>query len=297
MPDRLRKLVFELAGREREPRTFGIWASAFLGFTLAAVFCSLPARAGYAQEASSGSVSVVQPGAPGTASRRLPASTSGEAPQSSQADIAFMQGMIMHHAQAVEMTALISSHTENREIRTLGARISLSQTDEIKFMKRWLVARGAPVSMAMPEMPGTDSSNQLIHAMPEMPGADSSNQPSHAMPEMPGADSSNQPSHAMPEMPGMANNSQPPRPPMHTMPGMLTLAQMDALRQAKGAEFDQRFLTGMIRHHKGALVMVQQLFDTPGAGQDADLFDFATDADNTQRAEIRIMEDMLKEKR
>jgi uncharacterized protein (DUF305 family) len=281
MPDRLRKLVFELAGREREPRTFGIWASAFLGFTLAAVFCSLPARAGYAQEASSGSVSVVQPGAPGTASRRLPASTSGEAPQSSQADIAFMQGMIMHHAQAVEMTALISSHTENREIRTLGARISLSQTDEIKFMKRWLVARGAPVSMAMPEMPGTDSSNQLIHAMPEMPGADSSNQPSHAMPEMP----------------GMANNSQPPRPPMHTMPGMLTLAQMDALRQAKGAEFDQRFLTGMIRHHKGALVMVQQLFDTPGAGQDADLFDFATDADNTQRAEIRIMEDMLKEKR
>jgi uncharacterized protein (DUF305 family) len=281
MPDRLRKLVFELAGREREPRTFGIWASAFLGFTLAAVFCSLPARAGYAQEASSGSVSVVQPGAPGTASRRLPASTSGEAPQSSQADIAFMQGMIMHHAQAVEMTALISSHTENREIRTLGARISLSQTDEIKFMKRWLVARGAPVSMAMPEMPGTDSSNQPIHAMPEMPGADSSNQPSHAMPEMP----------------GMANNSQPPRPPMHTMPGMLTLAQMDALRQAKGAEFDQRFLTGMIRHHKGALVMVQQLFDTPGAGQDADLFDFATDADNTQRAEIRIMEDMLKEKR
>jgi uncharacterized protein (DUF305 family) len=281
MPDRLRKLVFELAGREREPRTFGIWASAFLGFTLAAVFCSLPARAGYAQEASSGSVSVVQPGAPGTASRRLPASTSGEAPQSSQADIAFMQGMIMHHAQAVEMTALISSHTENREIRTLGARISLSQTDEIKFMKRWLVARGAPVSMAMPEMPGADSSNQ----------------PSHAMPEMPGADSSNQPSHAMPEMPGMANNSQPPRPPMHTMPGMLTLAQMDALRQAKGAEFDQRFLTGMIRHHKGALVMVQQLFDTPGAGQDADLFDFATDADNTQRAEIRIMEDMLKEKR
>jgi uncharacterized protein (DUF305 family) len=97
----------------------------------------------------------------------------------------------------------------------------------------------------------------------------------------------------MPGMPGMDNSSQP----MHAMPGMLTPEQMDALKQAGGAEFDRRFLTGMIQHHKGALVMVQQLFDTPGAGQDADLFDFATDADNTQRAEIRIMEDMLKEKR
>jgi uncharacterized protein (DUF305 family) len=56
------------------------------------------------------------------------------------------------------------------------------------------------------------------------------------------------------------------------------------------------FLTGMIQHHGGALVMVKDLFDTPGAGQDADLFDFATDADNTQRAEIVIMQNMLKEK-
>jgi uncharacterized protein (DUF305 family) len=75
-----------------------------------------------------------------------------------------MQGMIMHHSQAVEMTALISSHTENKEIRTLGARISLSQTDEIKFMKRWLVARRAPLSMAMSAMPGMDNSD------PSMPG-------------------------------------------------------------------------------------------------------------------------------
>jgi uncharacterized protein (DUF305 family) len=72
---------------------------------------------------------------------------------------------------------------------------------------------------------------------------------------------------------------------------------MDALRQAHGAEFDRLFLTGMIQHHNGALVMVKQLFDTPGAGQDADIFNFATDADNSQRAEIRIMQDMLKEKR
>ena len=84
---------------------------------------------------------------------------------------------------------------------------------------------------------------------------------------------------------------------MHAMPGMLTPAQMEALRKANGAEFNRLFLTGMIQHHNGALIMVKDLFDTPGAGQDADLFDFATDADNTQRAEIKIMENMLKEKR
>jgi uncharacterized protein (DUF305 family) len=71
---------------------------------------------------------------------------------------------------------------------------------------------------------------------------------------------------------------------------------MEALQNAKGAEFDHLFLTGMIQHHQGALAMVKELFDTPGAGQDADLFDFATDADNTQRAEITIMQNMLKEK-
>jgi uncharacterized protein (DUF305 family) len=69
------------------------------------------------------------------------------------------------------------------------------------------------------------------------------------------------------------------------------------LRQARGTEFDRKFLTGMIQHHNGALIMVKDLFDIPGAGQDAELFDFATDADNTQRAEIKIMENMLEEKR
>ena len=69
---------------------------------------------------------------------------------------------------------------------------------------------------------------------------------------------------------------------------------MAALRKAKGAEFDRLFLTGMIQHHNGALIMVKDLFNTAGAGQDADIFNFATDADNTQRAEIKIMQTMLK---
>jgi uncharacterized protein (DUF305 family) len=91
-------------------------------------------------------------------------------------------------------------------------------------------------------------------------------------------------------MPGMPGHS------MGLMPGMLTPEQMEALRKAKGDEFDRLFLTGMIQHHNGALIMVKDLFDTAGAGQDAELFDFATDADNTQRAEIRIMETMLEKK-
>jgi uncharacterized protein (DUF305 family) len=55
-------------------------------------------------------------------------------------------------------------------------------------------------------------------------------------------------------------------------------------------------LTGMIQHHNGALIMVKDLFNTAGAGQDADIFNFATDADNTQRAEIKIMQAMLEKK-
>jgi uncharacterized protein (DUF305 family) len=84
--------------------------------------------------------------------------------------------------------------------------------------------------------------------------------------------------------------------PMALMPGMLRPEQMEALRKAKGAEFDGMFLKGMIQHHNGALTMVKDLFDTAGAGQDAELFNFATDADNTQRAEIKIMQSMLEKK-
>jgi uncharacterized protein (DUF305 family) len=97
---------------------------------------------------------------------------------------------------------------------------------------------------------------------------------------------------AMPEMPGMDMSHQV----MPLMPGMLTPEQMEALRKAKGAEFDCLFLTGMIQHHNGALAMVKDLFDTAGAGQDADLFNFATDVDSGQRAEIRIMQTMLEKK-
>ena len=76
---------------------------------------------------------------------------------------------------------------------------------------------------------------------------------------------------------------------------MLTPKQMEALRKAKDQEFDRLFLAGMIQHHQGALTMVKDLFDTAGAGQDAELFNFTTDVDTGQRAEIRIMQTMLRE--
>jgi uncharacterized protein (DUF305 family) len=167
-------------------------------------------------------------------------------PPHTAADTQYMQHMIMHHAQAVEMTALIESHTENKEVRSLGARISKSQDDEIKFMKRWLAVRGHPVP-------------PLSSPVHQMHGSDSSQ-------------------HEM------------------LMPGMLTAKQMDALKNAKGEEFDRLFLTGMIQHHNGALIMVKDLFNTSGAGQDAELFNFASDVDSGQRAEIKIMQTILAEK-
>lgn len=199
------------------------------------------------QQTEPGTPVVVQPGAPGKPTRTLPPTIRGTLPPASPADVLFMQGMIMHHAQAVVMTALIESHTENKDVRLLGARISRSQSDEIRFMKRWLAFRGQPISM--PDMPGMNMSHG-----------------------------------------NMSHGS------MALMPGMLTPEQMDALSKATGEEFDHLFLTGMIQHHGGALTMVKDLFDTAGAGQDAELFDFTSDVDSGQRAEIRIMQSMLEKK-
>ena len=61
------------------------------------------------------------------------------------ADVRFMQGMIGHHAQALEMTALVPSHSRSDAIRKLAQRIELSQADEIKMMQEWLTRRGQPV--------------------------------------------------------------------------------------------------------------------------------------------------------
>lgn len=78
------------------------------------------------------------------------------------------------------------------------------------------------------------------------------------------------------------------------MPGMLTAQELAQLEAAKGEEFDRLFLTCMIRHHEGAITMVKQLFASPGAGQEPWLFEFATDVDADQQAEIDRMRAILR---
>ncbi len=77
------------------------------------------------------------------------------------------------------------------------------------------------------------------------------------------------------------------------MPGMLTPEEMAALDKARGPAWDRLFLLGMIKHHEGALKMVDDLFETHGALQDDDLFKFASDIYADQQAEIERMEKML----
>jgi uncharacterized protein (DUF305 family) len=77
--------------------------------------------------------------------------------------------------------------------------------------------------------------------------------------------------------------------PDMAMPGMLTQKQMDALAAARGADFDRLFLEDMIQHHQGALAMVKSLMASPGAGQDSSVFQFASDVEADQSAEINRM--------
>ena len=150
------------------------------------------------------------------------------------ADVRFMQGMIGHHAQALEMTTLLKTRTGSDDMRKLAHRIELSQADEIKMMQEWLTNRGQTL----------------------------------------------------------------PDPHAHhygatLMPGMLTQEEMARLAATKGAEFDNLFLEFMIKHHGGALVMVEELFSQPGSGQESEINAFASDVDADQRMEIDRMRAML----
>jgi uncharacterized protein (DUF305 family) len=228
---------------------FFLFGAAVLSLTSATAPCQQD------QQGKTGGVSIVQPGAPGHSNKTLTPETASAAPRKpSEADIKFMQGMIMHHGQAVEMTDLLRTRSQDKEVQALGKRISISQTDEMRFMKQWLTDRGLPLSE---------------HGSMDMAGMD---------------------------MAGMDHMDHMDMGAMPMMPGMLTPAQMKALAAATGPAFDHLFLTGMIQHHTGALTMVKDLFATQGAGQDPQLFDFASDVDNTQQAEIDIMRHMLKEK-
>jgi uncharacterized protein (DUF305 family) len=197
----------------------------------------LAAAAASCRTAGGGGPAIVQPGAPGEASRVVGAEQARDLSrvQFTPADVKFMQGMIHHHAQAIDMVKLLETRTESEDMKRFALRIQLSQDDEIKMMRRWLEVRGQDV-------PGEHAHH--------MPGA-----------------------------------------PM--MPGMLTADEMAHLSAARGPAFDRLFLEGMIKHHAGAITMVQDLFNTPGAGQDSEIYAFASDVDADQRMEIERMGAML----
>jgi uncharacterized protein (DUF305 family) len=180
---------------------------------------------------------ILQPGAPGQSTRVVNArqATDLSQVQHTPADVRFMQGMIGHHQQALEMAALLFSRTANEDMKLLAKRIEVSQLDEIKMMQEWLSNRGQP-------LPDPHAHHQAGATL---------------------------------------------------MPGMLTQEEMARLAEAKGVAFDRLFLEGMIKHHIGALTMVKELFSQPGAGQEADIFAFASDVDADQRMEIDRMGAML----
>ena len=145
-----------------------------------------------------------------------------------------MQGMIGHHAQALEMTTLLYDRSRWEDIRLLAQRIDVSQADEINMMQAWLGVRGA-------EVPRGDEHHTHDDRL---------------------------------------------------MPGMLTPDQMAELAAAAGTEFDRLFLEYMIMHHDGAVIMVEALFASPGAGQESVIFGFASDVVADQTMEITRMRRM-----
>ncbi|WP_189453158.1 DUF305 domain-containing protein [Cognatilysobacter bugurensis] len=181
-------------------------------------------------------VSIVNPGAPGEATRELSPDQAVKIAGSrySAADVQFMRQMIPHHQQAMDMAALVGKRTNSPAVIEAAARIEASQRDEIGFMQQWLTARG---ETATDPQAGDHAS--------------------------------------------------------HGMFGMATPAQMGALAQAEGREFDRQFLQLMISHHGGALKMVEELLDQSGSAYDPTLLEFVNDVANDQAAEIERMTTLL----
>lgn len=254
---------------------------------LRAVFITGSACAMLGAAASLASPPLIQPGAPGEGSRTLSVEQSVALSRTGYvaADTRFMQHMIVHHQQAVDMVALIEARTDHDGVTRIGRRISLTQQGEMAQMRNWLEARGEPL---------VDDDLRPGHAHD---AADARAPPSehagHAMADMADMDSDHS-GHGGDAMHGdhgaMAEADPYTTPLMH---GMLSPAEMDALAEARGARFDRLFLEGMIHHHQGAVDMVSALLSQPGAGEETALSEFLTHVVADQSAEILRMRNML----
>ena len=181
---------------------------------------------------------IILPGAPGQSSQTLAAEDAVKIADTSYSpdDVAFMQNMIPHHAQAVDMANLVAERTNRDEVVKIAKRIKASQADEIKFMEEWLAERNEPLT------PPGHSGHHGAH---------------------------------------------------HQMAGMATPDQMQQLANSEGIAFDKLFMSLMITHHEGALIMVEDLTDQPGSAYDPVLYDFTADIVNDQSAEIEQMSAIL----
>ncbi|MFN6934243.1 MAG: DUF305 domain-containing protein [Tsuneonella sp.] len=197
---------------------------------------------------------IVQPGAPGEASKILTAADAIKLAdvRYSPGDVAYMQHMIVHHRQATEMTALVEARTTNPDIRRIARRIEASQADEMKFMTDWLTSRGEATAM-----PGMGKESAMDHS------AMNHSAMGHAAPS--------------------AGKG------MVIMEGMATPAQMAALAAAEGTAFDRLFLELMIAHHRGAVDMTRNLLQWSGTASDPEMNQFTSDVVSDQNAEITRM--------
>lgn len=183
-------------------------------------------------------IAIIQPGPPGDPARELSAEEAVEIADTSYspADAQFMQDMIPHHHQALEMAQLVADRTNRPELLDVAGRIRVSQQDEIEFMEQWLRERDETIP--------SPSDHDAMHT----------------------------------EM---------------RMAGMASPQQMAELAVARGTEFDRLFLRLMITHHEGAVTMVEELLEQPGAAYDPVLFEFTNDVTNDQTSEVERMSVLL----
>ena len=187
-------------------------------------------------ETSADTARVVQIGAPGETNRVLTSAEVAEldAPEYTAEDVAFVQGMIHHHQQALTMTGMVDARSERDDLPLMAERMTVSQRDELVQLETWLAQRGETI----PE-------DHDRHGADEM------------------------------------------------MPGMLTEDELAHLGAASGRAFDELFLQYMIRHHEGAVAMVETLLASDTGGQEPAVFQLAQHVESDQQVEISRMRQLL----
>lgn len=196
----------------------------------------------------------------------------------SEADVRFMQDMIVHHSQALVMSQFAPLNGASDEVEVLAARIINAQLDEIRMMQTWLLDRG----IAAPAVEYSDIEPTITMIQPSK-ADDRAHESAH------GSDSDQaMTDHGTMDHSGHMDHAD--------MVGMLSLVQLAEVRDARGPSFDTIFLEYLIQHHNGAVLMVRELFDHDGAAQGVETYRIASDIQVGQRTEIARMQQMLNER-